>query len=606
MPSLSSLPDELLCHISLFVYPPCLLSLGLGNKRLLSCCEKQLRKHKQLSKEKHTLTDLNPMNVPFALRDIMGDPSIAWHTSDFEVWYLRQGWHHWKEWNLPILTFPRRILDSEGEETEEEVEEVVEEEKWPWPWDDSQPLRDYSHLDANFYPNSELLRHREVLTDVLRIDAKSVNIWMAKLQDGYDEPLKAVLFAQCPRLTKLTFMMYDTGKSLDAPRSHPLHLFCRSIRSLARSKVPHESWPVGFQSLKKIVVGEFTDHRERGETFSGPARTVAPLFLLPTLESLQLTLFSSGGGDEEASDHQDTADAEPGGNDEDGEQIEPAGYAAMSGHNASAETMAPLVCSDQSDMYVFEWGEKVSSVKELTLRMCEMGPETIKSFISACKGLREFRPGTNSQIGFEVDIFDALAKQTATLEVLELFSHPLDPFRALDRRLSRFEKLARLDIPVRHLIDHGSENGSMKSQEDIVCCWPGGSEAGKGRFQETVWLDLRRYLPHSLQTLRVKGELLAPLLNLEMLGLIQALIDLIIGDFDLERQHSQLNYICLAAVPVISKDYCNSAAADELEGLCERQAVQLHGLQRIGSIEVFSVCDVCRLKGDLGLAVPLP
>lgn len=288
--------------------------------------------------------------------------------------------------------------------------------------------------------------------------------------------------------------------------------------------------------------------------------------------------------------------------DEDAKVVFLAGSARVSGRTSSVNPIAAVVPSHKGKVFVFEWGDKVSSVKKLTLNICHTGVISVRSFILACEGLHEFRPGMSDQFDFEAGVFDALTEHTATLEVLEFFPLSSDRFRALDERLARFEKLARLYDPIGHLIDHERENGGMQEAKGARPDRSAAPQKGESRSRNTVWLDLQMHLPLSLEKLRVKGESHGSLTMEDMLGFIQALSDLILGDFDLGRQHSHLKSICLVAARAFSLGSSNTAAAEKLEGLCERYAIQLHGLQRNGDTEVFGTCDLCTRKyQQLGL-----
>jgi hypothetical protein len=69
---------------------------------------------------------------------------------------------------------------------------------------------------------------------------------MKRVRRGYDEPLKALLDTQCPKLAKLTFLMYDIWHSVDAARCHPLKLLCYSICNLQVLDNPRDQWPIGL------------------------------------------------------------------------------------------------------------------------------------------------------------------------------------------------------------------------------------------------------------------------------------------------------------------------------------------------------------------------
>ena len=95
-----------------------------------------------------------------------------------------------------------------------------------------------AHLGSSFNLESELVEHRKVLTNVLRLSDNKTNEWIEKLKDEYDEPLKALLFAQCPNLAHLSFEVLTWWNSLGRLSQYPLTLLCDSIRGLKFSRCP--------------------------------------------------------------------------------------------------------------------------------------------------------------------------------------------------------------------------------------------------------------------------------------------------------------------------------------------------------------------------------
>lgn len=122
----------------------------------------------------------------------------------------------------------------------------------------------------------------------------------------------------------------------------------------------------------------------------------------------------------------------------------------------------------------------------------------------------------------------------------------------------------------------------MQSPDSILCYGSEGSGAEEDHFQDSSYY-LARFEVSASFFANAKDQRRVPSVSFHQrdagpLGLIQPLIDLIIGAFDLERQHAQLSYICLVTVAIVAEGYGNSAPAHELEGMCERQVVEMHGL----------------------------
>lgn len=194
MPSLQSLPDELLYHVALFVHPSSLLSFVLVDRRIFACLIKFMSRQTQLWQGKRSLHDRRPLTVPATLRHVVLDPFVAWYIRECEVWESRQSWNDWRGWKPE----ERRCDDyMPGPEREEALAEVNRN-------------RGYGYLDSSFYSKYEFSHYQRLLTEVLHIDAKRARYWIKRIQSGFDEPLEAILFALCPRLTKITVMRYDT------------------------------------------------------------------------------------------------------------------------------------------------------------------------------------------------------------------------------------------------------------------------------------------------------------------------------------------------------------------------------------------------------------
>lgn len=82
-------------------------------------------------------------------------------------------------------------------------------------------------------------------------------------------------------------MTEDMGNQTDAPQYYLLALLHRSIEGLMLDKVVHSQWPIGFQSLRTVTVGEFTKYRHAPNAFYPSYKAIAPLLLLPNLKRLK-------------------------------------------------------------------------------------------------------------------------------------------------------------------------------------------------------------------------------------------------------------------------------------------------------------------------------
>jgi hypothetical protein len=119
-----------------------------------------------------------------------------------------------------------------------------------------------------------------------------------------------------------------------------------------------------------------------------------------------------------------------------------------------------------------------------------MNHRTLISFIRACKNLHKFKCGISSQAPFEVEIFDALTQHAATLGALELFEQSTYILRAIDPRLAGFQKLERLDVPIRHLMDIEARLWSTRSPYDGLFGRSARVAPESDHRSEDKWLDI--------------------------------------------------------------------------------------------------------------------
>ena len=211
MPDLSSLPEELFCRISSFMHPETIIDWACTCKVLSRCSLQALRTHKQRRSELRVIHDRNPITIPSVLRSSLSEPEILWYIRSLDIWDLRE---NFQEWKSPQF-IPRNPYDRGTEQFL----------NWP------EKYLDYSHLDTTFYNDEELERYGNILSELLRLEVPSVDKWMDRLRSGSDEPLKVLLIAMSPMLTKATFVEYYSG--LKQERSHPFRLLSTTLRALA-------------------------------------------------------------------------------------------------------------------------------------------------------------------------------------------------------------------------------------------------------------------------------------------------------------------------------------------------------------------------------------
>ena len=264
MPDLISLPEEVLCIISDFVHPQTVIDWACTCNLLSRCSLGALRTHKQHRPELRVVHDRNPITIPSLLQRSLSEPGILWYIRSLDIWDLRE---NFEEWKSPVFT-------------ESNPHDLESDESLDWP----EKRHDYSHLDSSFYKYQDFKRYASIMSDVLHLKQPLVDKWMDRLLCGSDEPLKVLLMAMSPKLTKVTFVEYDSWQSGD--RSHPFRMLSSTLRALV--PLPPPRWPC-FQSLKIVNAGIHTKLRNLSDAFYPHSSVIAPLFLLPVIEELYLT-----------------------------------------------------------------------------------------------------------------------------------------------------------------------------------------------------------------------------------------------------------------------------------------------------------------------------
>lgn len=389
--------------------------------------------------------DRNPINILSALRNVVSEPNIAWYTRSLEIWEVRRNFSTWKS---PVFDKgkPAEDLDSD------------EHRKWP------EQHHDYSHLGLSCFDDDELDQYHGFLLHTLRLSEVRAQVWMNRLESGYDEPLKLLLMALLPRLNKITFMGFNTWRN-NVPANHnPLRLFSASLRNLAL--LPALQWPC-FQSLKEVTLGQTLNLRLKNEkyyptpyTIRPMSYTIAPLLLLAAIQNLTLNSLPHADCD---------VDSKP----EDENDPE-----------------------DDSDCayweWKWEWKYHISTCQDLQFNDCLYGFETVTNLFAGIKALRSFTSvgGSSDQRGIVVSL---LKNAKFSLEVLRL-----DGGNELyDMRILKgFENLRRPEVVDRLLIDPTTYK---PTRSDVHRS----SDRGRRTFGVADWIDFVASLPSTLETLTI-------------------------------------------------------------------------------------------------------
>ncbi len=299
------------------------------------------------------------MTVLDTIRNMIANPKLAWYIRNLEFWDLREKFSHWR--------------------TPEFVHGCPYDLGTPEALNWLEKHHDYRHLGepehGPLYSVDELDSLRALLSSVLCLPDDEVEHWSDQLTLGSDEPLRALLMDLPSNLSRTVFVQYDSWGSDEVPSNHPLTLLCASLRHLHKAFGSGPNWPC-FRSLRSVTVGACTDLRHPHHAYYPSSRSVGPLFMLPVIEELHLSLINASNEDE----------------------------------------------NDPNPPYIFEGSSGTSTVKDLSFYCCDISLETMRSFVQACKALRTFKCVAGCPSKKEV-LHTLLASYSTTLESFEIDSH---------------------------------------------------------------------------------------------------------------------------------------------------------------------------------------
>jgi len=431
MHSLQDLPSELLYNISAAVSPADLVSFASACKRLLDCSKVSLARHRDLHRELRVIHDRDALTVPTLLRRAMDDAHVLWHIRKFEVWGSRDGFSMWKNYRLDS----RRPDGVPGPWMQQDIDEYVE---WSKGW------RNYTQLDYKFFDHRELARYRNFMLQELQMAEDDVEMCMAQLKFGCDEPLKVILLALSEGLRDLIYFYYHKSYN-PGDKMSPLTMVSTSLRHILLSPPESRQWPVGFKALRSInIVERATDRFASGDFFICLA-AVTPLFMLPAIAKL---------------------------------------------------TLCGLIFIDD-EAHCWEWDEHVSTVVDLELSVDFDHEAILPIFISACKALRSF--------AYDALLSDPVSKPLIrpsllehakdSLEEIRIDPAPYHTLKNLDGLLTRFSILRHVWITDTCLFNWDAIQRCLRTIERSP------ESYDQIRAQ---WLDLREHMPRTLETLHIQ------------------------------------------------------------------------------------------------------
>ncbi|KAK5718728.1 hypothetical protein LTR15_008462 [Elasticomyces elasticus] len=298
---LLALPEELIAAIATVVEVGDLLSFALTCKECYRITRDRLDSNAGYHEQYAIQHDRLPLTIPKLLRLVLQSHDEAWHLRAVEYWGSRSDWSEWKTYHWSGFDATKVWLE---------------------------PAHDHSHLDETFFRPKELEAFEHILSNQLHYSKGDSEHWIEKIHDGDDESLKGMLIALSPHLNRVNFLAHPHNES------HPLNFLCRAITRIADT--PGALWPPGFLSLRKVSVCTITNLQHPHDAFYANSGEVAPLFRLPNIKVLNVSLLGYLDEDEPEWD------------------------------------LAP----------------RSSSVEELGFYCCELNTERVCKLIGACKRLR--------------------------------------------------------------------------------------------------------------------------------------------------------------------------------------------------------------------------
>lgn len=184
---MNSLPEELIVSIGNLITFDDLLPFALTSKLTHRCLSKRLLAQKKYRKHRWT-DDRDPLNLPELLRRaIFGGVDSQDPLSHVRYAHFRDRRVRWQHWRV---TFPNRLYDPlRGDENYQSVDDRAQ---------------GYRESTENYFRHGEVSVYRRIFIEELGMPFDDVDPWMRKLQNGNEQPLKALLIALLPRIKELT------------------------------------------------------------------------------------------------------------------------------------------------------------------------------------------------------------------------------------------------------------------------------------------------------------------------------------------------------------------------------------------------------------------
>ncbi|CAJ2506447.1 Uu.00g005770.m01.CDS01 [Anthostomella pinea] len=264
--SLTLFPDELVVQIASYIHPSTNFSFALACKQFLRCSEPYLAYHARCHRLlRGGIQSTEQVHKDHYLRATLRNPIVAWHI---------------REATLDALLDDERDDDYKGY--------VV--------GMDQEPTAPAAQSELLELLKPGLTDHEDITVQTRAFARKhfymadaDIKVWLAGWEDddqtqGYYRPAtqpeinKAVLLACCPRLSDVTCTMYQD--ELD----WPLNFVSQAVKTIYET--PDHVWPEGFRALRSIRIGVRIEGRHNQDSYEYEARDIAPLFVLPHIDSI--------------------------------------------------------------------------------------------------------------------------------------------------------------------------------------------------------------------------------------------------------------------------------------------------------------------------------
>lgn len=185
---LLDLPAELFNDVLARLDPVEVLNVALTCHAAHNIAKSRLAKQPGLYAKYRLQHDRSPMTMLELLRHVTAGDDTAFHVRDLELWCYRDEWDAWTtpdSWNV--------------EYNDHDEEHLLE------PSEDCRSMQDV-------LPNSKEWKTYEKMVTSLCPDQEDADDWIEKLQDGWEEPLKALLISFAPAMRSVKLVQYASCK----------------------------------------------------------------------------------------------------------------------------------------------------------------------------------------------------------------------------------------------------------------------------------------------------------------------------------------------------------------------------------------------------------